>query len=154
MSTAATTPTVRRPRIMILEDERQLIELFEMSIHDWFKDPEIITFVNGNEAWMELNRQEPDLLIMDCSHPGLSGIEIMEQLAARMAKCVILLTSELFEGNLKHIRERGLKIAYLPKPFGVVQFWRALNEHVGSSDFPERQSLVGVLGAEAKVSAV
>lgn len=142
MSNQAATSAVRRPRIMILEDEPQLIELFEMSIRDWFQEPEIISFANGNEAWMELSRQEPDLLIMDCSHPGLSGIEIMEQLAAKSAKCVILLTSELFEGSLKNVLDRGLKIAYLPKPFGVVQFWRALNDHVGPSDFPERQALL------------
>lgn len=127
---------------MILEDERQLIDLFEMSIQDWFQEPEIASFVNGNAAWEELNRKEPDLLIMDCSHPGLSGIEIMEQLASRPTKCVILLTSELFEGSLADVVSRGLKVAYLPKPFGIVQFWRMLNELVGPSDFPERRALL------------
>jgi CheY-like chemotaxis protein len=142
MSNEAPTPAVKRRRIMILEDERQLIDLFEMSIRDWFQDPDIVSFVNGNAAWEELNRQEPDMLIMDCSHPGLSGIEIMEQLAAKPAKCIILLTSELFEGNLNGVLNRGLKVHYLHKPFGIVQFWRSLNEHIGPSDFPERQALV------------
>jgi hypothetical protein len=36
--------------------------------------------------------------------------------------------------------ERGLKVGYLPKPFGMFQFWRALNEFIGPSDFPEIQA--------------
>jgi CheY-like chemotaxis protein len=143
MSDAKATSAVRRPRFLILEDEAQLITLYEMGIRDWFRDPEIISFTGGNAAWEELNRREPDLLLMDCSHPGMNGVEILEKLAARKAECRVLLTSDLFMEELARFQDSQLKIFYLPKPFGIVQFWRMLNEIIGPSDFPERQAMIG-----------
>jgi DNA-binding response OmpR family regulator len=143
MSEATGISNTLKPRVVILEDERQLVDLFELCIRDWFRNAEIISFQNGNAAWQEVEAREPALLIMDCSHPGLNGVEIMERLAGRQTKCTILLTSELFAENLKKLTNRGLKVAYLPKPFGIVQFWKMLNEHIGPSDFPERQALIG-----------
>ena len=143
MSNALATPSTKtRPRVVVLDDEVQLIELFEACLRDWFKDPEVLAFSNGNAAWDELSAREPDLVVMDCSHPGMGGIEILKHLADKKAKFWILLTSELFDADLKNFTSQGLNIGYLPKPFGILQFWRALNEHVGPSDFPERQEMI------------
>lgn len=146
MSDSNPIPAARTPRIMILEDEGQLIDLYEMLIREWFRSPVIHSFTNGNAAWDELSRLEPELLIMDCAHPGMSGVEILEKLAARPAGCPVLLTSDLFTESMVKFRDSRLKIFYLPKPFGVAQFCRALNEIIGPSDFPERQAMIG--GAE------
>jgi DNA-binding response OmpR family regulator len=35
-----------------------------------------------------------------------------------------------------------LTLSYLPKPFHIREFWAALNELVGPSDYPEMQALV------------
>lgn len=142
MSDPNATSAARRPRFLILEDETQLITLYEMVIRDWFRDAEIVSFTGGNAAWEELVRREPDLLVMDCSHPGMNGVEILEKLAARNAKCRVLLTSDLFVEDLARFKDSQLRVFYLPKPFGIIQFWRVLNEAVGPGDFPERQAMV------------
>jgi DNA-binding response OmpR family regulator len=135
--------TLRKPaRIVLLEDESLLADLYEMCIRDWFKDVEIVKFTDGDAAWRELLRAEPDMLIMDWNHPGLNGHEILDQLAAKKAGYVILLTSELFSSEMKPAFSRDLKLCYLPKPFGIVQFWQALNDHIGPSDFPDHQALL------------
>ncbi len=131
----------KKPQIILLEDEPLLVKLFEFCIAEWFKKTELLEFKNGDDAWQELSRMEPDLLIMDGTHPGLGGLEIMDRLAKKKAGCPILLTSDFFEEYLGSYTERGLKIYFLPKPFGVKQFWNALNQLVGPSDFPERSAL-------------
>jgi DNA-binding response OmpR family regulator len=131
---------VKKPSVVILDDEPQLLHLLELGVRDWFKDPEVFGFANGDEAWAEISRHEPDLLIMDWSHPGLDGHALLEKLAAKPAGFVILLTSELFADQMNDLMGKGLKIGYLPKPFGMQQLWRALNEFIGPSDFPEHQA--------------
>jgi CheY-like chemotaxis protein len=141
-SPETTTPTQPSPRIVLLEDEPLLADLYEMCIRDWFKSPDIVKFSDGDEAFRELSKLEPDLFVMDWSHPGLNGRHILEQLSARKPKYAVLLTSEMFLGDMSRAISPDLKVAYLPKPFGIRQFWRALNEFVGPSDFPERQALL------------
>jgi hypothetical protein len=80
------------------------------------------------------------MFIMDWTHPGLNGHELLDQLAAKKVDFAILLTSEIFSDETSPAFNRDLKLGYLPKPFGILQFWRALNDFIGSSDFPERQA--------------
>lgn len=139
MGDTPTTQAAKGPRFLLLEDEPLLAELFEMCIRDWFKDPEILKFANGDEALRSLEQSGPDMLIMDWTHPGLNGQELLERLSKRQPRFVILLTSGMFSTELRPAASRDLKVGFLPKPFGVLQFWHALNEFIGPSDFPERQ---------------
>lgn len=143
MTNNASLPEAKRPTIFILDDEPQLARLLEMGVHDWFKNPEVVVFADGNAAWHELSRRSPDMFIMDWSHPGMDGHALLEKLTVKPAGFVILLTSELFAEQFGELTGKGLKIGYLPKPFGIQQFWRALNDFVGPSDFPNRQGMVG-----------
>jgi DNA-binding response OmpR family regulator len=142
MNSTDTAPTRKIPRIVLLEDEPLLAELYEMCIRDWFKDVDIVKFADGDAAWRELLQVDPDMFIMDWTHPGLNGREILGQLAARKPSYVVLLTSEMFSDEVDPAISQNLRVGYLPKPFGVLQFWRALNEFIGPSDFPERQELL------------
>lgn len=135
-------PARKTPRIVLLEDEKALSRLFELCLHDWFEKIELVKLENGEETWKELARTAPDLLILDWAHPGLTGHELLRQLALSQAKFPILLTSEFFEEKLQLFADRGMKLGFLPKPFGIREFWAALNQLVGPSDHPEIQALV------------
>jgi CheY-like chemotaxis protein len=130
----------KAPRIILVEDEPLLVKLFEFSLAEWFKQTELMKFRNGDDAWQQLSQADPDLLIMDWSHPGLEGEAIMERLAQKKVGFPILLTSDYFEEHLANYAELGLKVVFLPKPFGLKQFWSALGQLVGPGDFPGRMS--------------
>ena len=134
--------TRKIPRIVLLEDEKSLCRLIEHCFHDWFEKIELVEFENGDEAWQELSQLKPDLLIMDWKHPGLTGHEMLKLLARDQASFPILLTSDFFEEHLQLFSNQGLKITYLPKPFHIREFWAAMNELVGPSDYPDMQALV------------
>ena len=125
-----------------MEDEQALSRLFEQCLRQWFENIALVKFENGEEAWRELSRTKPDLLILDWAHPGWTGHEILQKLALDQATYPILLTSEFFEKHLQLFSEQGLKLGFLPKPFGIREFWEALNQLVGPSDHPEIQALV------------
>ncbi len=127
---------------MLLENEQALSQLFELCLQEWFEKIELVKFANGEEAWRELSRTQPDLLILDWAHPGMTGDEILKQLALNQARFPILLTSEFFEEHLQLFSGYGLKLGFLPKPFGIREFWAALDQLVGPSDHPEIQALV------------
>ena len=135
-------PARKIPRIVLLEDEGALSRLFEHCLHDWFEKMELATFKKGEEAWQELSRRAPDLLILDWVHHGLTGQEILRQLSLDHVKFPILLTSDFFEEHLQLFTDLGWKFGFLPKPFGIREFWAALNQLVGPSDHPELQALV------------
>lgn len=130
-------------RIILLEDEPLLVKLFEFCLQEWFKELELLKFTNGDEVWQQVSGTKPDLLIMDWTHPGMEGEVIMERFAEKKADFPILLTSDFFEEHLQMYAKRGLKVVFLPKPFGLKQFWSALDQLVGPSDFPERTTLLG-----------
>ena len=137
------TPLVRKtPRIVLLEDGKVFSQLFEDIIHGWFDNIDLVKFENGAEAWKELERTKPDLLILDWVNPGLTGHELLKLLALDQAKFPVLLTSEFFEKHLQLFSDQGWKLGFLPKPFEIKEFWAALNELVGPSDYPEIQALV------------
>ena len=135
-------PARKTPRIVLLEDEPALSQLFGDCIHEWFDKIELVKFTGGDDAWRELSRTAPDLLILDWVHPGLTGHEILQQLALHPTGFPILLTSEFFAAHLQLFSDHGLKVGFLPKPFEICEFWEALNQLLGPSDHPEQQALV------------
>ena len=137
-----TLPPRKIPRIVLLEDDRSFSSLLKHCLHEWFEKIELVRFAGGDQAWLELFLAKPDLLILDWKHPGLTGYEMLKLLALDQARFPILLTSEFFEEHVQLFSDQGLKLRYLPKPFHIREFWAALNELVGPSDFPQMQALV------------
>jgi CheY-like chemotaxis protein len=130
----------RTPRIFLLEEEKLLSQLYDFLIHEWFRKVALFKFASGDRAWQELSRHKPDLLIMDCSQPGIDVRKMLDKLAEVHATFPILLTAESFTSQVKDFIDRGLKVGLLRKPFGIQEFWDALNELVGPSDIPERHT--------------
>jgi DNA-binding response OmpR family regulator len=138
MSEPAASSDQRKLRIVLLDDEKHMLKLFELYIREWFKDVELVPFQNGDAAWLELSRTEPSLFITDWYHPGLDGGELVRKLAEKQAKVPVLMISACDAEDIREFAGLGIKVVFLQKPFGSEQLWRALNEMVGPCDFPPR----------------
>jgi CheY-like chemotaxis protein len=64
----------RPARILICDDEPIIRELGMLILHWHFKDYVAVECANGNEAYREICRQTPDLLVTDYVHEGI-GVE-------------------------------------------------------------------------------
>ena len=54
---------------------------------------EVVTATDGNEALYSLDRQTPDLVVMDISMPGMDGIDAMSRMLGRDHRLPIILNS-------------------------------------------------------------
>ena len=138
MNEAAATTDRRKPRIILVDDEKHMLQLFELYIREWFKEVDLVLFQNGDTAWEELNRQAPDLLITDWYHPGLDGGEMVRKLAQTQSRIPVLMISACDWEYVREFADSGIKVVFLQKPFSSEQLWRALNELIGPCDFPVR----------------
>jgi CheY-like chemotaxis protein len=143
-------------RIVLVDDEDWFTGMVERAIHHSFKNVIVHTFHNRDEAWQELLRADPDLVITDMNNDnlpflhrpylGMSGWEMLPLLAERKVKYPILVVSGSFlmEGVESKARECAgpdLNVSFLTKPFTLKQFNLELLKHLGPGDNPQRQIL-------------
>lgn len=138
----------RPPRIVLVEDEDHLLRFYEHYIHVWSKNATLLPFQNRDEAWQELLRADPDLLITDMNNDnipgrtqyfGMSGWTMLTLLAERKAKYAILIISGSFA--IKGVEDKArlsagsdLNVSFLTKPFKWAQFSLELRKHLGPGD--------------------
>ncbi|MBT9499821.1 MAG: response regulator [Burkholderiaceae bacterium] len=67
-------------RILVVEDEPDLLRLFTMVIEDWGLPVALRTATNGFEALVRIGEQCPDLLITDLNMPGMDGFRMIRSL--------------------------------------------------------------------------
>lgn len=130
-------PRTRPPRIVVVDDEDFCLEVFKLFICDYFKHPTLLLFSSTSEAWEELSRTDPDLLILDM--PMLEP-DLLPLLAERKVTYPILATSGYYqeEDDVRQRADPSLNLAFIKKPFLPTQFNRELLALLGPSDNPNR----------------
>lgn len=72
-----------KQRILVVEDEVDLLFLVERSLHR--EGYEVETAVDGNVGHAIARGQKPDLIILDWMLPGMDGLEVLGRLQAEPA---------------------------------------------------------------------
>lgn len=67
-------------KILVVEDEPDLLRLFTMVIEDWGLPIHLRTASNGFDALVRIGEQCPDLLITDLNMPGMDGFKMIHSL--------------------------------------------------------------------------
>jgi len=104
-------------RILVVEDETDLAELVAFNLRA--AGHEVTVAHDGNTALAEIQRGQPDLLVLDVMLPDLSGIEVCRRLRRNPQTVrlpVIMLTARTDEVD----RVVGFEVGaddYVPKPF-------------------------------------
>ncbi len=111
------TKSATVPRVLVVEDEPDIAALIAYQLtREGFR---VATAGNGNEALEAVEREIPDLLVLDRMLPGLSGDEVLVRLRAEAATAtlpVLMLTAKREQED----RIEGLELGaddYLTKPF-------------------------------------
>lgn len=103
--------------ILVVEDEPDIAAL--VAYHLARDSYRVRTVGDGAEALRVIERERPDLIVLDLMLPGASGLEVLRELRGRpewTALPVILLTARKEERD----RIEGLSLGaddYVPKPF-------------------------------------
>ena len=109
------------PLVLIVEDEAPLVEVLKYNFDkEGFRTA---VAMDGEEAILQVEEQQPDLVILDWMLPKLSGIEVCRQVRQRgetRATPIIILTARGEESD----RIRGLDSGaddYVVKPFSPTE---------------------------------
>jgi two-component system, OmpR family, phosphate regulon response regulator PhoB len=103
--------------ILVVDDEPDISAL--VAFHLARESYRVRTAADGSEAMRAVELEQPDLIVLDLMLPGMSGLEVLQELRRREETRhipVLLLTARREEND----RIEGLRLGaddYLPKPF-------------------------------------
>ena len=119
-------------RILLAEDNESLVTLLRQVLVG--QGYQVSTARTGAEALLLLEREQPDLLVLDLRLPELSGVEVLRKIRATprwQALPVVVMTGQ-FRGEKYAAAARRLGVRhYLEKPFTREAFLDAIRESAG-----------------------
>src|ERR1700693_2352713 len=104
-------------RVLVVDDEPDIVAL--LAYHLAKSGYPVSTATSGPEGLAVARRDKPSIIVLDLMLPGLSGLEVMEELRSDSATsgiAVLMLTARREESD----RIKGLTLGaddYLTKPF-------------------------------------
>ena len=119
-SQSSTTTAGRRIRVMIVDDAVVVRGLFARWV-EAEPDLEVVASLRtGRDAVSQLERADPDVVLLDVEMPDLDGIAALPLLLAKKRDLVVIMASTLTRRNAE-ISLRALSLGatdYIPKPTG------------------------------------
>ncbi len=120
------------PRILVVDDERSVLETYRMLLED--EGYRVTTALTSTDARAALEHGVFDLLLCDLSLEGQqSGFDVIE-LAARRTKPVasVLVTGYATQEALVRANQRGIPV--LPKPIEIDELLSTISQMVRKND--------------------
>lgn len=91
----AETWAARKPLVLVVEDDADLLTLYETNLSLWESPLTLLTANNGFDGLLRIGETPPDLLITDLSMPGIDGFQMLRTLRANPATkhmCIAVVT--------------------------------------------------------------
>jgi len=104
------------PKILVVEDEPALVEALEFGLAAEGFD--VVATGDGEESLRLVERERPDLILLDLMLPGLPGTEVCKRVRATSSVPIIMLTARDAEID----KVVGLELGaddYVTKPFSM-----------------------------------
>jgi excisionase family DNA binding protein len=115
-----------RLKVMVVEDEPELLRLFTLVIAGWGLPVEVTPAGDGFDALLRMGQHCPDLLITDLNMPGMDGFRMIAALLAAgeaFADLEIVVVTALSPADIE--RRGGLpaevRVWHKPVPFGELE---------------------------------
>jgi DNA-binding response OmpR family regulator len=105
-------------KILIVDDEPYVRTLLKRALEDLEdKAVELLLACHGQEALDMVNKEQPDLLVLDVMMPHLSGYEVCEQVKALNKEIYVMLLTAKGQAIDKIRGAEAGADEYLTKPF-------------------------------------
>lgn len=119
---------MEKTTIIIVDDHQMIIDGFSRIIADEQDFEVISTYNDPKEALVKVPMLKPEILMVDLEMPGMTGLELVRQLKAKMPDLkTILLTMHLDQATVKKAMELGFN-AYILKNLDELELKIALTK--------------------------
>jgi DNA-binding response OmpR family regulator len=111
---------VVKKRVLLVDDDAELVETVRIALIT--RGYEVLTASDGAEALARVERDRPDLMVLDLVMPRRSGLTVLDRMhrTAMRSTPIIMMTGT---DELRHrdaARLRGVSV-FLSKPFSIEQ---------------------------------
>ncbi len=106
-----------RDRVWIVDDDRSIRWVLEKALAS--REREVEAFPDAESMLERLRREQPDVLVTDIRMPGMSGIELLEQVSASHPELPVIVITAHSDLDSALSAYQGGAFEYLPKPFDV-----------------------------------
>ena len=119
---------MRQAKLLIVDDNRELCELLEGILRkEGYEQVRAVYSCAGAE--MEIQREKPDLMILDVNFPGEDGFSFFQRIQKRTDLPVLFLSAR--DGNEDRITGLGLGADdYMTKPFSPSELVARVKAHM------------------------
>ena len=137
-------------RVLVVEDEQEIREL--MALHLLRQGYRVTECGSAEEAMAELDKGSFQLFVLDWMLPGMSGVDFVEKIKAKVPKSSILMVTAMAEPHdIVAGLERGAD-DYVTKPFNPSVFLARVKALIRRSQ--EEMAPAIAAGSEVKVSGL
>jgi DNA-binding response OmpR family regulator len=123
-------------KILVVDDAPDVIEAVTVSFNLQWRETEILGAYDGETALDVVEREKPDLVLLDIAMPGVDGFETLRRLREFSDVPVIMLTAR--DGVLDKVK--GLELGaddYITKPFDHLELLARVKAVLRRLDMPQ-----------------
>jgi two-component system KDP operon response regulator KdpE len=117
-------PTEERTCVILIEDDRNIVDLVRSNLVA--RGFSVIVSIDGSDAVALVEREQPDIALVDLTLPRSDGFELCRQLRQQSNLGIIVVSARWQETD----KVRALNLGaddYLTKPFGVEELLARIN---------------------------
>ena len=127
-------------KILVVDDEIEVCD----SLRDFLQQEghEVVTITNGEEALALLDKEKPDLTLLDIRLSGISGMDVLRRARAMDENLQMMMITALEDDVLMHYAMELGAIDYIIKPFTTEYLTKILSAKIseifGNKDQSEK----------------
>jgi DNA-binding response OmpR family regulator len=125
----------RKANILAVDDEPHVLRLIKANLES--SGYKVLTAADGEQAINTVEREMPDLVLLDIMLPKMDGYAVCGRIREFSAVPIIMLTARSAQVDLVHGFEVGAD-DYLTKPFDVTELLMRVQAVLRRSKWPEK----------------
>ena len=125
------------PRILLVDDEPNILGTLAPLLRA--RGYEVFTALNGRAALEAVDRDKPDLIVLDLGLPDADGVDVAREIRESLSVPIVVLSARGAEGD----KVRALDVGaddYVTKPFGAEELLARIRAALRRSDAPSPPS--------------
>ncbi|MBS4026658.1 MAG: response regulator transcription factor [Clostridia bacterium] len=123
-------------KILVVDDEPTILELISFNLQQ--VGYQVITAITGPEALEKVNKNNPDLIILDVMLPEVDGLDVCRQVRKHSVTPILMLTAK----NEEIDKILGLELGaddYLTKPFSTRELLARIKALLRRSSYHQQE---------------
>jgi DNA-binding response OmpR family regulator len=125
------SPAKDRKRILLVDDDREIIESMRLALEA--EGYQVLIARDGNQGLALAEREDPDLVILDMMMPKRSGFLVLEKLRRTRPVPVRIIMVTANEGSRHKAYAETLGVDdYIRKPFAMDRLLSSVNRLLGT----------------------